>query len=54
MVITTDDLELVCPNCEGTRRENGLPCKKSTEKGVIILTSQGNTLLHFIKKYTSE
>jgi DnaJ-class molecular chaperone len=54
MVIATDDLELTCPHCEGTGEEKeGTPCPKCGAKGVI-LTAQGNTLLHFIRKHIDQ
>lgn len=53
LVITTDDLETTCPNCKGSGKEDRLPCPKCSGKGVI-LTGQGNTLLHFIKKHLHE
>ncbi|ATH94233.1 tryptophan RNA-binding attenuator protein inhibitory protein [Bacillus glycinifermentans] len=53
MVIATDDLEIPCPHCKGSGKEDGLYCPKCSGKGVI-LTAQGNTLLHFIKKHIDE
>ncbi|XBP67261.1 tryptophan RNA-binding attenuation protein [Bacillus velezensis] len=54
MVIATDDLELTCPHCEGTGEEKeGTPCPKCGAKGVI-LTAQGNTLPHFIRKHMDQ
>ncbi|MFN2746477.1 MULTISPECIES: tryptophan RNA-binding attenuator protein inhibitory protein [Bacillus] len=53
MVIAADDLETPCPHCEGSGEEDRLPCPKCSGKGVI-LTAQGNTLLHFIKKHIDE
>jgi len=53
MVIATDDLETTCPNCNGSGREEQEPCPKCSGKGVI-LTAQGSTLLHFIKKHIHE
>lgn len=53
-VISTDDLELSCPNCDGKKIVivNGSEekCQKCEGKGVI-LTTLGQTLLHFIKKH---
>lgn len=53
MVIATDDLEITCPNCKGTGKEDAAPCVKCSGKGVI-LTAQGYTLLHFIKKHMNQ
>jgi DnaJ-class molecular chaperone len=53
MVIATDDLEITCPNCNGTGGKEEAPCEKCSGKGVI-LTAQGNTLLHFIKKHLNQ
>lgn len=53
MVIALDDLELTCPHCKRTGEEDGKLCPKCDGKGVI-LTAQGNTLLHFIKKHLNE
>lgn len=50
MFIAMDDLEVTCPNCKGKGREENAECKSCSGKGVI-LTSQGQTLLHFIKKH---
>ncbi|MEK4072763.1 tryptophan RNA-binding attenuation protein [Paenibacillus sp. FSL H7-0942] len=55
VVISTDDLELSCPHCNGEKQVNEedqmVPCPKCEGKGVI-LTTLGQTLLHFIKKHT--
>ncbi|OMF01712.1 tryptophan RNA-binding attenuation protein [Paenibacillus amylolyticus] len=55
VIISTDDLELSCPHCNGEKQVNEedqmVPCPKCEGKGVII-TTLGQTLLHFIKKHT--
>ncbi|MDT9717823.1 tryptophan RNA-binding attenuation protein [Paenibacillus sp. ClWae2A] len=55
VVISTDDLELTCPHCNGEKQVNEkdqmVLCPKCEGKGVI-LTTLGQTLLHFIKKHT--
>lgn len=55
VIISTDDLEHTCPNCNGEKNvivdnEEKL-CTKCDGKGVI-LTTLGQTLLHFIKKHS--
>ncbi|WP_407668123.1 hypothetical protein [Paenibacillus tyrfis] len=50
-MISMDDLEITCPECNGKGESEGTPCKKCDSKGVI-LTSLGQTLLYFIKKHT--
>jgi len=54
VIISTDDLEHICPNCNGTSHvtiENEKKaCPKCDGKGVI-LTALGQTLLHFMKKH---
>ncbi|WP_409340577.1 tryptophan RNA-binding attenuation protein [Paenibacillus sp. MBLB4367] len=49
-MIAMDDLEITCPECKGSGEAEGIPCKKCDSKGVI-LTSLGQTLLHFINKH---
>lgn len=55
IIITTDDLEHMCPNCNGEKfviiNEESKSCPKCDGKGVI-LTALGQTLLHFIKKHS--
>ncbi|MDQ0252879.1 DnaJ-class molecular chaperone [Evansella vedderi] len=55
VIISTDDLEQTCPNCNGQKHvivnDKDIPCTKCDGKGVI-LTTLGQTLLHFIKKHT--
>lgn len=55
VVIATDDLELPCPNCNGKKHifvnNKEELCSKCDGKGVI-LTTLGQTLLHFIKKHS--
>lgn len=53
MVIATDDLEVACPECDRTGESEGKPCLACGGKGVI-LTAQGNTLLHFIQKHLNK
>ncbi|MBD1383353.1 tryptophan RNA-binding attenuation protein [Metabacillus arenae] len=50
MIIATDDLEVNCPACKGEGVIKADTCHSCSGKGVI-LTSQGQTLLHFIKKH---
>ncbi|QRG65192.1 tryptophan RNA-binding attenuation protein [Brevibacillus choshinensis] len=55
VTISTDDLELSCPNCNGQSyvlvNNEKESCPKCDGKGVI-LTALGQTLLHFIKKHS--
>ncbi|MEC0204657.1 tryptophan RNA-binding attenuation protein [Paenibacillus lautus] len=55
VTISTDDLELSCPNCNGQKyvifNNEKETCPKCDGKGVI-LTALGQTLLHFIKKHS--
>ncbi|MNH86100.1 Tryptophan RNA-binding attenuator protein inhibitory protein [compost metagenome] len=55
IVISTDDLELPCPSCNGQKHvivnDKEIPCPNCNGKGVI-LTALGQTLLHFIKKHS--
>ncbi|MFH0348381.1 tryptophan RNA-binding attenuation protein [Bacillus vallismortis] len=55
VIISTDDLELTCPTCNGTDyivvNDKKEPCSSCDGKGVI-LTALGQTLLHFIKKHS--
>ncbi|TSI03941.1 tryptophan RNA-binding attenuation protein [Lysinibacillus sp. BW-2-10] len=54
VIISTDDLEHTCPNCNGQKyiivNDKQESCSKCDGKGVI-LTALGQTLLHFIKKH---
>ncbi|WP_257351008.1 tryptophan RNA-binding attenuation protein [Pseudalkalibacillus decolorationis] len=50
MIIATDDLEITCPTCKGERVIKDNKCDSCSGKGVI-LTSQGQTLLHFMKRH---
>lgn len=54
VIIATDDLELTCPHCNGEKfvvtNEKKETCSKCEGKGVI-LTTLGQTLLHFFKKH---
>lgn len=54
VIISTDDLEHSCPNCNGLKyiivNDKQESCPKCDGKGVI-LTALGQTLFHFIKKH---
>ncbi|MFP3392777.1 tryptophan RNA-binding attenuation protein [Brevibacillus sp. SIMBA_040] len=55
MSISMDDLELSCWECEGKgvieqEGKQQTECPKCEGKGTV-LTAQGQTLLHFIKKH---
>lgn len=53
MVITAEDLEMVCPICKGSGQEKERPCSACAGKGTV-LTTQGQTLLHVLKKYIKD
>lgn len=54
VIISTDDLEHSCPNCNGTSYitidNEEKPCPSCDGKSVI-LTALAQTLLHFTKKH---
>jgi DnaJ-class molecular chaperone len=51
-IFTTNDFQIPCPECKGmgkaTHDGRNMPCIKCEGKG-FILTSLGQTLLHFVK-----
>jgi DnaJ-class molecular chaperone len=54
VIITTNDLQVSCPECKGRGEINenkvATSCVKCEGRGVI-LTGLGQTLLHFLKSH---